>query len=148
MEVNFKSLYEMITSRNSYNLNISCENIFTIVGASSIVFLGIKCSTFVNMSITTRIESWWNLFFGKPTINSIEIIYHFCVRISCGYKYPLGCWFSTFTFWYSRWSEMAFGIGKIKVSKVLFCSLHIKILSISFPMLLIVSKSDIVWVIN
>lgn len=96
--VKLESLSEMITLRNPCNLNISLENLFSTIGASLVVLQGIKCATLVNLSTTTRIESWWNLVFKKSIIKSIKITYHFYVGTSCGYKYPTGCWCSALTF--------------------------------------------------
>ena len=110
IEVNLESLFEMITSRNPCNFNISWENLFSTMGASSVVLPSIKCATLVNLSTTNRIESWWTMIFGKPIIKSIEITYHFFVGTSCGYKYPHGCWCSILTFWYSRHLDINFAM--------------------------------------
>ena len=101
VDVNFTSLSEITILGIPCSLKISFINISTMLMALKVDFIGMKCANLLSLSITTMIESVCFWVFGKPLINSSEMVSHFHYGIGNGCNRPAGCWCSALTCWQS-----------------------------------------------
>lgn len=86
LELNFASQSEITVLGIPCNLKTSYMNIYTMLMALKVDFIGIKCIALLILSTTTIIESHCILFFGKPMMKSMDIIPHFNSGMGKGYN--------------------------------------------------------------
>jgi hypothetical protein len=65
--------------------------IFAIFSTLCVVFTGIKCSSLVNLSTTTMMESCCFTVMGSVVIKSVVTASHFHYGMGNDYNRPVGC---------------------------------------------------------